>query len=1218
MDFVLLPGNSSLGVIAKDVQAVIANVENDQSHLVTVKIEKIGKICVHVGEDNNKAVWRLNTKDSFPALFNAIRYAEFGDIKKISGLSIIVNICKHRYDLILRNKVLVPLFLLLVLSSAGLLVKRIWAVMAEPLALSQDDSERQKKINVISFVVLAGFCLAIVYHYILGIYWQMGYPYNTFLCNPQVKFTDFFNLYKANIGLNPYFNGDFVSGYYPFCNILFTVFSIFSAKISFIIYIIFFALAMVYVNALVFKGQNKPQYFKDIFILSLLTYPFLFLVDRGNIDGLVFILSFLFFIFYEKKRYLLSAIMLGLAVAMKVCPIFYAIILLSNKKYKEFFVVVLTAIAATLGSLFFFEGNFLSNLIFVGNNFGYNDWVGFADNTFVQRGVSLFFLIKAFFIQTGQLGVSVMAKDLSIFYDNLIKILSLLVGGYILWVEKELWKKATMLTLAILLFPPISADYKLIFIFIPIYFFIKAQSEGRGWIIYSSALALLLIPKDYLFFKQFFNDSGHSDISIGLFINMGLIFFLFWKISGGEKFFNYPRSLLSRYRGGYFIFIGCLFLAGYALVGEIFLVVLPVLLLCSLLPAEKKITNDKGGQAHFFSDDLSSVRKAGVWPALLATNAIMGVYNLILFNKFFPVTEGWWSTAAHYILAGKMPYRDFYLPLTPLYPMAITGFVSLFGYSFLYLRILGILFMLGAASLMFFMFLRFLPAYIAAFVTLVAMFLFQSFSLITYDFNVLVFIFTFTATLLFFGYIDHRAKNITASKIYLVLCAFFVSLLFLTKQNNGVLAFLAFIFLILIINRKKFLYPFLLFCFVFFVPVATMMVWLAQNGALAQFWQQIFRDGTNNKGSLIEIIFAWVPNLLTEENIYLLVINFFILFAFRYKNLFFLKITDMDAAASGGGDRSKKNFLVFLLFCLCCGLTLFGSLSGNPFFGKINANYFVGYMYRSLPVTLAAFTFLWFIVVLLRCLRGERSRQNEALLAFLVISITTLLFATTSAHNISLLTVQLSLGLLLGVLVFKEPVFQLSKVFFFCAGLCLIVVTTQPKLTSLYGWWGVEVPGLNESTHLVHAPYLQGFYLDEKNKQLFEEVNRIIQANTNGSDTIFTFPHMPVFYLMSGRYPVTFSLFHWFDAASDRVCFMDAERLKKAPPKIIVWWADEHDDAMLTHEKLFRGGNPCGQREIIKVLHQFVDDGKEYTLEKEFVTGEGASIKVWRKMQEIK
>ena len=525
IDFVLLPYSTSLGMIAKNTQVVLAADESGETRFLTLKISKAGKICAHIGSNKKKPAWLVNIKDSFPDIIDYIQRGEIGGMEKISNLSIAVSIFKNRYDLLLRDKVFVPLFLFLMLSAAALLIKNIWEVVIAPSVLSSIDDERQKKIDLIGLVILVGFCLSVGYHYILGTYMQMGYPYNTFLDNPGVKFTDFFNIYDANKDLNPYFNDGFSSGYYPFCNIIFAVFSVFSQWASFIFYVIFLFLTVAYCNALMLKTQDKYKHLKNIFIFTLLTYPLLFLIDRGNIDGLVFVLTFIFFILYGHKKYNLSAVMLGLAIAMKAYPIFYAVIFLSDKRYKELILVFLTAGAVTLFSLFFFDGGILENFLFVRNGFGYSAWAGFADNNMLQRGVSLFFVIKAFIIQSGQIKTVNMDK-LFILYGMLAKILSLLAALYALLVEKEFWKKVTVLTIAMLIFPPISADYKLVFLSVPVYFFLNYSTDSRQSIFYSVIFALLFIPKDYFFFKSFISDSGYSDISTEFFLNFFLIILL--------------------------------------------------------------------------------------------------------------------------------------------------------------------------------------------------------------------------------------------------------------------------------------------------------------------------------------------------------------------------------------------------------------------------------------------------------------------------------------------------------------------------------------------------------------------------------------------------------------------------------------------------------------------------------------------------------------------
>ena len=71
--------------------------------------------------------------------------------------------------------------------------------------------------------------------------------------------------------------------------------------------------------------------------ILFLTYPFLFTMDRGNIEILLFI-SLLFFLYYFlQKKFVLSAIFLSIAIAMKAFPAVFLILYLPEKKYREMF-----------------------------------------------------------------------------------------------------------------------------------------------------------------------------------------------------------------------------------------------------------------------------------------------------------------------------------------------------------------------------------------------------------------------------------------------------------------------------------------------------------------------------------------------------------------------------------------------------------------------------------------------------------------------------------------------------------------------------------------------------------------------------------------------------------------------------------------------------------------------------------------------------------------
>ena len=47
----------------------------------------------------------------------------------------------------------------------------------------------------------------------------------------------------------------------------------------------------------------------------------------------------------------------------------------------------------------------------------------------------------------------------------------------------------------------------------------------------------------------------------------------------------------------------------------------------------------------------------------------LAIYQILYVNAFYPITEGWFSEYAHLIRTGAVPYRDFSLLLTPLYPV---------------------------------------------------------------------------------------------------------------------------------------------------------------------------------------------------------------------------------------------------------------------------------------------------------------------------------------------------------------------------------------------------------------------------------------------------------------------------------------------------------------------------------------------------------------------
>jgi len=164
---------------------------------------------------------------------------------------------------------------------------------------------RDQKINFISLIIIIGFLISVFYHYVMGSYLGLGYPFNTFLCGPNDKFGDFFNIYFRSKGSNlstewPFFNAP------PMGYLIIYPFTILEPSVSFILFLLIFVIFIFYISTKNLNDSNKLYRFRNVFAFSFLTYPCIFLIDRGNVEALAFIFIYLFVFCYQDKRFVIS------------------------------------------------------------------------------------------------------------------------------------------------------------------------------------------------------------------------------------------------------------------------------------------------------------------------------------------------------------------------------------------------------------------------------------------------------------------------------------------------------------------------------------------------------------------------------------------------------------------------------------------------------------------------------------------------------------------------------------------------------------------------------------------------------------------------------------------------------------------------------------------------------------------------------------------------
>lgn len=357
--------------------------------------------------------------------------------------------------------------------------------------------DKSTKLTLFSSIILVGFTFGVIYHYILTYYMNYIGTYNSFLYPAKMAFCDFTGSFGFIKDLKPYESVNTWVLYFPLTYIFLLPFAfIKNMLLSYSIYISGFIVYLIYMNIKMFscKDLTKLQNFQNIFIITLLSYPVLYCLDKGNFDVYLFILLGAWAYAFQAGKYKLNAVLLALINAMKPFTIFFLLFYLMKKQYKALFLSIFLTAVLVIGGFLIIPDDRLKELImfilslkFFKQSYAYGNTIGMG---FVS---SLYMPLKALFLH-----FSTAPKDIINFvkiYDYICLFLTT-ATLYFVWREKTFWKQLTLLMCNFILFPYCTYDYKLIFFFIPIWMFMNQEAKTKFDWAYLILFALLFIPKN--------------------------------------------------------------------------------------------------------------------------------------------------------------------------------------------------------------------------------------------------------------------------------------------------------------------------------------------------------------------------------------------------------------------------------------------------------------------------------------------------------------------------------------------------------------------------------------------------------------------------------------------------------------------------------------------------------------------------------------------------
>jgi hypothetical protein len=211
-----------------------------------------------------------------------------------------------------------------------------------------------------------------------------------------------------------------------------------------------------------------------------------------------------------------------LAIALKPFPAIFLAILFRDKRYKNICLVMAFSLIISVFSLFSVtNGNMLTSIQQASQGLKYygRDYV--IGNEGLYFGSSLFGAVKILItlLSANELYnyYYMIGRFLGLYYW-MASALLIIVTLYIMFIEKEFWKRICLLVFCIILLPLVSADYKLLYLYIPFFLFLNSKQKDKYDTIYTVLFSLLFIPKNYLNF-EFPSLILHSEANLGIILN---------------------------------------------------------------------------------------------------------------------------------------------------------------------------------------------------------------------------------------------------------------------------------------------------------------------------------------------------------------------------------------------------------------------------------------------------------------------------------------------------------------------------------------------------------------------------------------------------------------------------------------------------------------------------------------------------------------------------
>lgn len=552
-------------------------------------------------------------------------------------------------------------------------------------------------------------------------------------------------------------------------------------------------------------------------------------------------------------------------------------------------------------------------------------------------------------------------------------------------------------------------------------------------------------------------------------------------------------------------------------------------------------------------------------PLRLTPIVLLAAINFLIFNRYFPLSEGWWETYGYLNANGLTLYKDVDLAFPPLFSLFSSFLMNTIGLSFFEMRLLGVIVLLASVIILQLTLERFFSTKASAISILVASILFISApQFIAKDYHIYQLLLVSICLYLYSFIIGKSNRNITSTFAIAITLGIFVCLVTLMKQNVGLLLLVSFLISLVIFLREFRGLVILAFIIGFIATLIFAFPLLSL--------KQVF-IGNDAKGPITTVLFRVLTDKANRDTVSLAILYYFVYLISRnawptIRRIFTALLEPIE----------QRNITKF--FGVILGLYALSVL--------LNEHATLSFQSKIIPFSLSV------LIIFVHHLATNRSNIAAAIESngsvIFILPLLALAYSNTNTASFDFNGMYIPIAFALGFTLDKAG--DYSDKLFLLISLLLVALVPRiaiDKIQTPYAWWGSTQAPIFSAKFQTDYPQLSGIYVDETYRDIFNDIKQLVDTNSQGTSDVY-FYDLPIFYLLHHKFPPFRAVIQWFDVITTAQMQRELTDLRQHPPRLIVAF-DPMPAAYSSHRQLRHSGY-LPQEEFRDLLDAWLADGK--------------------------